>query len=265
MKTSYKKRVARNLRVNGIDLFLLKAFFSGLKTYFRDKKTLKQQKGTNTDFSFGKNYPIFGDKFSSSGVMSGHYFHQDLYVAKKIFENNPAKHLDIGSRTDGFVAHIAVFREIDIVDVRPQISKVKNINFRQADLMKLPENMMNAYDSVSSLHAIEHFGLGRYGDDIDYYGYIKALKNITQILTVGGKFYFSVPIGPQRIEFNAHRVFSVKFLLDIFKENYRLDSFAYVDDARDLHENIELTEEDVDRNFNCNYGCGIFELTKIKK
>ncbi len=33
-----------------------------------------------------------------------------------------------------------------------------------------------------------------------------------RMLKKEGKFYFSVPIGEQRIEFNAHRVFSVKYL-----------------------------------------------------
>lgn len=73
--------------------------------------------------------------------------------------------------------------------------------------MELPAGMVNYCDSISSLHAIEHFGLGRYGDPIDYFGYLKALQNIAKIVKTGGTFYFSVPIGPQRIEFNAHRVF----------------------------------------------------------
>ena len=78
--------------------------------------------------------------------------------------------------------------------------------------MLLPNDLINYYDSISSLHAIEHFGLGRYGDPIDYYGFEKAIDNISKLLEISGHFYFSVPIGPQRIEFNAHRVFSIKFL-----------------------------------------------------
>jgi len=261
MRISGNNVFNRYMLAIGINLFYFKTFVLGLRGYIRDKKDLKRQKGTNTDFPFGKSFPIFSDKFDAAGIMSGHYFWQDLHVAQKIFENNPKKHLDIGSRIDGFVAHIAVFREIDVIDIRPQHSKV-NINFRQADLMKLPEDMIGAYDSISSLHAIEHFGLGRYGDPIDYYGYAKALDNITRILTIGGKFYFSVPIGKQRIEFNGHRVFSVEFLLNILDKGYVLESFSYVDDAGDLHENAEMTKYNITNNFGCNYGCGIFELTK---
>lgn len=252
----------KNLRLFGIDLVVLKNSLRGIGFYIRDLSAIKKQKGTDTNFELGKKNPILGERFTESGKMSGHYFHQDLLVAQKIFKNNPIKHIDIGSRTDGFVAHVAVFRKIEIIDIRPQTSKTENIIFRRADLMQLPFDMVNAYDSVSSLHAIEHFGLGRYGDPIDYFGYLKAIENITKILQTGGKFYFSVPIGPQRIEFNAHRVFSVSYLIDLFDKQFILDNFSYVDDKGDLFENVVLIHSEIQSNYGCIYGCGIFELTK---
>ena len=185
------------------------------------------------------------------------------YVAKKIFERNPKRHVDIGSRTDGFVAHVAVFRKIEIIDIREQKSKVSNVLFKKADLMKLQDNLIGYCDSISALHSIEHFGLGRYGDPIDYYGYIKAIDNISLMLQKGGVFYFSVPIGKQRIEFNAHRVFSVSYLQDLFHDKFILNSFSYIDDKGDFFENVKLTDKEVQVNFNCYYGCGIFELTKL--
>jgi len=232
------------------------------KFYLDDLKELIRQKGSDTSFPFGKKFPILNERFESSGILSGHYFHQDLLVARKIFENNPGNHLDIGSRTDGFVAHIAVFRKIEVMDIRELDSKVKNIEFTKADLMKLPDNMLNKYDSISTLHVIEHFGLGRYGDPIDYFGHIKAIDNITKMLKTGGKLYFSTPIGPQRIEFNAHRVFSIQYLLNMFKESYTVDSFSFVNDIGDLFENVGLEEKKIASNFDCQYGCGIFEFTK---
>jgi SAM-dependent methyltransferase len=195
--------------------------------------------------------------------MKGHYFHQDLLIAKKIFLNNPIKHIDIGSRTDGFVAHVAVFREIEIFDIRPQRSTVKNIIFKEANLMLLDPNLKNYCDSISALHSIEHFGLGRYGDPIDICGHEKAINNIREILKPNGLFFFSVPIGPQRIEYNAHRVFSLKYLLDFFKDKFEIINFHFVDDVGNLKEDIILTEIDINTNLNCTYGCGIFELKKI--
>jgi hypothetical protein len=117
-------------------------------------------------------------------------------------------------------------------------------------------------DSVSSLHAIEHFGLGRYGDKIDYLGHLQGLDNIYKMLRKGGKFYFSVPIGRQRIEFNAHRIFSVKYLIELLEDRYRIDSFSYVNDEGDLIRDAPLSTQEVENNYSCDYGCGIFELTK---
>ena len=84
------------------------------------------------------------------------------------------------------------------------------------------------------------------------------------ILKTNGIFYFSVPIGEQRIEFNAHRVFSLAYLLEMFQNKFEIISFSYVDDKGNLNKNLFLTEELIINNCNCNYGCGIFELRKIK-
>ena len=109
----------------------MKKLFSYLRNYSfynRDLKELIKQKGADTTFFFGKKYSI-DERFAESGIMSGHYFHQDLLVARKLFNANPQRHVDIGSRTDGFVAHAAAFREIEVFDIREQHSKVKNIVF----------------------------------------------------------------------------------------------------------------------------------------
>jgi SAM-dependent methyltransferase len=115
------------------------------------------------------------------------------------------------------------------------------------------------------LHAIEHFGLGRYGDPVDYFGYLKAIENISRILRDNGTFYFSVPIGPQRVEFNAHRVFSIAYLKEILERDFRISKFAYVDDRGDFHRDVELSKSAVESNLECHFGCGIFSLIKKSK
>jgi len=256
------QKLEKAFDIIGINPIKTFRFLFGLNFIIRDYFKIKRQKGDDKLFPFGRFFPITFDKNDESGNMRGHYFHQDLYVAKLIFKNNPIKHIDIGSRTDGFVAHIASFREIELIDIRNQTSKVSNIKFTQADLMQLPTDMIEYTDSISSLHAIEHFGLGRYGDPIDYFGYLKAIDNITKMLKPSGTFYFSVPIGPQRIEFNAHRVFSIPYLLEIFQQNFELVSFSYIDDRGDLTENPVMENDKIKTNFGCHYGCGIFELKK---
>jgi hypothetical protein len=240
----------------------VRAILAGRRWVRSDFKKLIVQKGADDTFKIGNSFTIISDKKDHAGIMRGHYFHQDLHIAQLIFEQNPERHIDIGSRTDGFVAHVASFREIELLDIRNIESTSRNIVFRQANLMELPEDLVDACDSISSLHAIEHFGLGRYGDPIDYFGYKKAIENITRILKEGGTFYFSVPIGPQRIEFNAHRVFSLSYLLELLSDSFEIRSFSFVDDQGNLHRDQALTQEGVANSFGCNYGCGIFQLKK---
>ncbi len=77
--------------------------------------------------------PILSDWHASAGSMDGHYFHQDLWAARRIFGRRPSRHIDIGSRTDGFVAHLLVFMPIVLVDIRPAETPVRGLTFIQDD------------------------------------------------------------------------------------------------------------------------------------
>src|SRR5258708_35341646 len=46
-------------------------------------------------------------------------FHQDLWAARMVFEQRPSRHVDVGSRIDGFVAHVLPFMLVTVVDIRP--------------------------------------------------------------------------------------------------------------------------------------------------
>ena len=173
------------------------------------------------------------------------------------------RHVDVASRIDGFVAHVASFVPIEVLDIRPAVTSARNITFRQMDLMLDPFPLTDYTSSLSCLHALEHFGLGRYGDTVDYYGYNRAWKNLASMVTPGGVFYFSVPIGPQRIEFDAHRVFSVPFLMDtMIQPSFSVASFAFVDDAGEIHFDEDPLGAAAGTSFGCWHGCGIFELTR---
>jgi len=79
-----------------------------------------------------------------------------------------------------------------------------------------PGAAMQGYsDSVSCLHALEHFGLGRYGDPVDPNGYARGVANLAGLVREGGALYLSVPIGVERVEFNAHRVFDPRRIVSI--------------------------------------------------
>ncbi|HEY5535102.1 MAG TPA: DUF268 domain-containing protein [Ignavibacteria bacterium] len=256
------KKILWLLNFIGFDPKIFFYNITGLFWYFKDYRLLRKQLNSKSDFKVNL-FPILRERTEQSGTVSGHYFHQDLLIAGKIFKNNPHKHIDIGSRIDGFVAHVASFREIEVFDIRALTSSIENVKFKQVDFTNLPEEYFSYTDSLSCLHAIEHFGLGRYNDSIDVNGHLKGLESMYKTLKTGGKFYFAAPLGDLRIEFNAHRVFSIEYLLRLFKDKYKIVSFSYVDDHGNLHKNIELNELAKQNNFGCKYGCGIFELHKL--
>lgn len=237
----------------------LKWFPNYIRSYFKINNELKLK---NNPFKISELHPCFPSFNEESGIAKGHYFHMDLYVAQKIYNTNPLNHVDIGSRIDGFIAHLLVFRNVEVFDIRKLDSKISNLQFKQVDLMNDNFSLVNYCDSISCLHTIEHFGLGRYGDKLDIDGHLKGLNNITKCLKSGGVFYFATPIGKQRIVFNAHRVFGLEYLIEILKNDYDIRDFSYVDDNGDLIINPKLDDSNIKSSFNLSYGCGIFELIK---
>lgn len=248
------KKVAERLLMAGFDPRVLLSYRYFFR-YLRDKKAWIAKGG-----EISKNYMILSDYGASAGSTKGHYFHQDLLVARLIFKNNPVRHLDIGSRIDGFVAHVASFREIEVSDIRPlSLNCHDSIKFIQADLMK-PINLGKT-DSLSCLHAIEHFGLGRYTDSIDVNGHVKGIEALVSLVETGGRLYISFPIGMEdETHFNAHRVFHPETILSlpVIQKNMILERFDFVDDAGNLHLDVSIGEAVGQTTF----GCGIYTFIR---
>ena len=247
--------------------FRVKVRIFGMLRIQRDLRKFNSQarKSTYLDkFLIGKQAPVYTDFLDSAGVSSGHYFHQDLFFAREIFRASPLEHFDVGSRIDGFVAHLASFREVNIFDIRPLLYPVKGINFVQLDIMDTKKvlSFPKIY-SLSCLHTVEHFGLGRYGDSIDFDGWELGLNNLTTLLHPGGRFYFSVPIAKiQRVEFNAHRIFNPRFLTERLLQDFEIEKTAAVRDNGIIDPAADLTDGFFLDKFNDGYGCGLWVLTK---
>jgi SAM-dependent methyltransferase len=71
---------------------------------------------------------------------------------------------------------------------------------------------------------LEHIGLGRYGDPLNPNGTEEAVREITRVLQPGGIVIFSVPVGREVLEFNAHRRFTHEQALNLFKGFTLVDS-----------------------------------------
>lgn len=206
--------------------------------------------------------PCLYDWYEEGGTARGEYFWQDLHVAQEIFKSNPSRHVDIGSRIDGFVAHVACYREIEVFDIRPILSEIPNVIFKQADLMNDSVLLVDYCDSLSCLHALEHFGLGRYGDPVDPMGYIDGFANMAKMLSTGGSFYLSVPIGLERVEFNAHRIFNPHTLVKLAEENgLFLNMFAWIANGHTVIESSDV-RLDINNLSKLPYTLGIFTFIK---
>ena len=205
-------------------------------------------------------FPIIDEFRDSAGTASGHYFHQDLVVAQYIFDSNPIRHIDFGSRIDSFVAHVAAFRKIEVFDIRPLPDcGHQNIEFQQMDLMDIT-SVVPVTDSISCLHTIEHFGLGRYGDTVNPKGHLIGFNNLVNMLEHGGRLYISFPISiNNEVHFNAHRSFKPKDILSWAPNRIELIRFDYVDDRGKIHMNFDLENT----NFEVTYGCGIYTFKKL--
>jgi SAM-dependent methyltransferase len=199
--------------------------------------------------------PILTDFRDQAGVAFGHYFRQDLWAARRVHAALPAQHVDIGSRIDGFVAHVLSFMPVTVVDIRPLTSDIEGLTFRREDMRRLgfPSDSL---PSVSCLHAVEHVGLGRYGDPIDPQGWLTAMREMARVLSPGGRLYLGTPIGKERLAFNSERVFDPRTVVSTLSA-LRLVSFDAVDDRDRFVANADLAEFAQMR-----YSCGLFEFTK---
>jgi len=231
-----------------------------LKNYRRYRQLAAGMAGT---FTITKVTPyFFHDRWAPAGQAQGQYFHQDLLVAREIFQRNPRRHLDVGSRVDGFCAHVASFRPIEIVDIRPMPSAVPNMIYRQGDILSGGLANLGMTDSLSCLHTLEHIGLGRYGDPINPLGHEVAFQNLAALVSPQGIFYFSAPLGPSRIEFDAHRVFAYSYLRRLVDSSFEVEDFYFVDDQGTLQHPPEESRRREQGNFGCHFGLAIFFLKK---
>jgi len=258
-----------NIRIIGLRLYwLLNAQFG-----IDPRKTLRSLRGlprfVRDLFRFCSTYtgrlvilPCLHDWYEEGGATEDEYFWQDLLVAGMVFEAKPERHVDIGSRVDGFIAHVASFREIEVFDIRPITTKIPGVSFRQADLMKPLEGMAGYCDSLSCLHSLEHFGLGRYGDTIDPKGFERGLANMACLLRKDGTFYLSVPIGIDRVEFNANRVFDPRVIVGLaLQHSLRLSTLTLIQSGGRV-ETLALDEAQLSRLATQRYALGIFVFKK---
>lgn len=200
--------------------------------YVEDKIEYTRQRGYSDQFPINEQdqWIFLTDCIQEAGAVHD-YFFQDMWAAWEIYRSGVKHVYDIGSRMDGYIAHLLSMEvNVTLIDIRPFKHNVESVNFIQADAMNLDNIPDNSIETLSSLCALEHFGLGRYGDPIDYDGWKKSLHAIKRKLKVGGTFYLSVPVGNrERVQFNAHRIFYPLTIVNELLPELELYEFSYVD------------------------------------
>lgn len=194
-------------------------------------------------------YPCLHDKTQTS-PFDHHYFYQDIWAFRKVFESGVTHHIDVGSRVD-LVGFLTTIVKVTFIDIRPLEVSLENFESKKGSVLSLPYEDGSVI-SLSCLHVAEHVGLGRYGDHLDPLGTKKAAGELSRILARNGNLYFSLPIGKPRVCFNAHRVHSIEQILDYFSE-LRLVELSGIDDQGRFMKNIEKSALN-----SCSYGCGLF-------
>jgi len=199
-------------------------------------------------------YPCLYEKTSTTAFDS-HYFYQDIWAFRKIFESKCKLHVDVGSKIS-FIGLLSVITNVTFIDIRPLLVNLESLNSKKGSILSMPYNS-NSIDSLSCLHVAEHIGLGRYGDSLDPMGTKKAAEELTRVLKPNGNLYFSLPIGKPKLCFNAHRIHSTEQILSYFSSLHLIE-LSGVDDNGNFIQNINKKILD-----SCEFGCGFFWFTKI--
>ena len=222
------------------------------------KEFVAQASKTNSRFDLDKrnNLYFIYDKTSTTPY-ERHYVYHPAWAARVLARTKPELHVDISS-TIKFATVVSAFIPTDYYDYRPANLHLSNLNSKAADLLNLPFED-NSISSLSCMHTLEHVGLGRYGDDLDYDGDLKGMSELERVLAPGGDLLIVVPIGKPKLVFNAHRIYSYQQILDQFS-SLTLQEYALIpDDEKDGHLIINATEEMTNQQ---DWGCGCFWFKK---
>jgi hypothetical protein len=161
-------------------------------------------------------FPVY-DEDNGNACSFSDYTILDFLAVREIKSRLITRHLDIGSRVDGLVLQLSHFCDVQCLDIRPNHSLEKfGITTMMADACISPPLTPPGfvkYSSISSIHAVEHMGLGRYGDSIDPFAVDKFIANVNEYLLSNGFFFLGFPCGDNKIMFNAHRLMKPSYYI----------------------------------------------------
>ena len=232
---------ARIGMATGVDLAKFAEFLINVPGYVGDLMEYHRLGG-----KIEKLYPMLHDRQDQAGGAVGSYFCQDLHVANLVYQAQPIRHVTVGSVLSGFVAHVAAFRTITVMDRRPlDLIGHPNIEFEQLDLLgSVPAEIS---DSISCLSTMHHLGTGRYGGDITINGPQRGMRNLVRMLKPQGTLYIGVALhSHNRTIFNSGRAFHPQTALTWYSDSdLVLHQFDWVDPQGILHTHQDPANPDL--------------------
>jgi len=229
------------------------------REFWRQFKVLEKQTDTKkTRLSLIENevFPCLWDNTPTT-PFDMHYVYHVAWALRKIKEINPELHVDISSSLN-FCTTLSAFIPVEFYDYRPANLKLSNLKSLQADLTNLHFES-NSLQCLSCMHTVEHIGLGRYGDPLDYDGDLKAIDELKRVTSINGNLLFVVPVGKPKIVFNAHRIYSYSQILSYFKGFDLIEFSLITDDDKGGQLILNAREDQADMQ---EYGCGCFCFKK---
>ena len=219
---------------------------------FKRFQELCDQATPRFDLRWEDRWPIINEN-TPQQAFDYHYVFHTAWAARAVAALQPALHVDVSSSVY-FCSIVSAFVPMKFYDYRPIRLNLTNLTTDSADLSALPFESQSI-ESISCMHVVEHIGLGRYGDQLDPDGDLKAISELIRVLRSGGSLFFVVPVGKPRILFNAHRIYSYRQILEYHSE-LRLKEFALIPDNAGHYGLVtNATQEMSDSQ---NYGCGCF-------
>lgn len=204
-------------------------------------------------------HPCLSDRTSETSF-DPQYFYQAAWAMSAISQSRPVQHADVGSDVK-FVGMLSAITKVVFVDIRPLQVSLPNLECRSGTITDLPF-ADNSLESLSSLHVIEHVGLGRYGDPVDPYGSEKACAELKRVLACGGVLYVSFPLGTPRVQFNGHRIFAPTEVATLF-EGLTLIQSALIDNHGRFLAEFDLNAVEFDEELGQEFSLGCFAFQKL--
>jgi ubiquinone/menaquinone biosynthesis C-methylase UbiE len=134
------------------------------------------------------------------------------FASSHIFKLKPHNILDVGSYRQWVLGLLSSYT-VTVLDIRESKLTLENQNTIICDAknIELPDN---SFDVVTSLSTVEHFGLGRYGDELDLLADRKGINEMIRVLKPGGHLIFTTTITRNQpsIVFNKHRIYSYEMI-----------------------------------------------------